>query len=269
MSLDLRGVSCSYGTRKVLHDLSLSLSGGDLLCVLGPNGAGKSTLFRCVLSLLRDYSGTICLDGEDLRTLGGADLSRKIAYIPQSHDAVFDFSALEVVLMGVTGSQGLFSTPRPRDELAALEGLRLLGVEHLASRSYAQISGGERQLVLIARALAQKANVLVMDEPTANLDYGNQVRVMERVSALAKSGYAVILSTHNPEHAFLWATKALVLAGGAIVAEGNPHEILTESLMEHIFGVKVRLLPLSGMEAGGFRACLPASTLPRELAASS
>ncbi len=268
MSLELKGVSYTYGAiggRRALADLSLVFGEGELVCVLGPNGAGKSTLFRCVLSLLRGYKGSIRLDGIELRSMSGSDLSKKIAYIPQAHEAVFDYSSLEVVLMGVTGSRGLFSTPRPQDEAAALAQLQVLGIGHLAHRSYAHISGGERQLVLIARALAQNAKVLVMDEPTANLDYGNQVRVMEHVSGLAKKGYAVILSTHNPEHAFLWASRLVIIADGRIVAEGIPSEILSEDLMEMIYGVRVKILPLQGNEDSRFRSCVPAETFSRRV----
>jgi iron complex transport system ATP-binding protein len=175
---------------------------------LGPNGVGKSTLFKCILSLLRSYSGDILLDGVSTRSLTERQIARSIAYIPQAHGPVFPYSVLDVVLMGAAGSHRFFALPRSEDEQYALAQLEALGIADMADRDYSLLSGGERQLVLIARALAQRAQILVMDEPTANLDYGNQVRVMEHITNLSRRGYGVLLSTHNPEHAFFWSWMA-------------------------------------------------------------
>jgi iron complex transport system ATP-binding protein len=264
MRLEARNLSYAYGPRRVFEGLSFSVGDGELFAVLGPNGAGKSTLFRCLLALLRDYGGSILVDGAEIRGLKERELSRLVAYIPQAHAAVFDYSALEVVLMGAAGSSRTFATPSPRDEAAALAELDKLGVAELADRSYARLSGGERQLVLIARALAQKARILVMDEPTANLDYGNQVRVMERVASLSKRGFTVILSTHNPEQAFLWATRAAVLFGGGFVADGRPAEVLSEELLARVYGVRVRLFPLGEGGNADYRCCVPESAVAEE-----
>ena len=201
MMLEIHQLSFSYGSTEVLHSLSFSLGAGELICLVGPNGVGKSTLFKCILGILRSYSGEILLTGRSLRTLGETEIARSIAYIPQTHVPVYGFSVFQVVLMGACSAKGLFAQPSPRDEQTALHALKSLELQHLAERNYAELSGGERQLVLIARALAQGARLLVMDEPTANLDYGNQVRIMEHVAGLTAKGYSVLLSTHHPEHA--------------------------------------------------------------------
>jgi len=264
MKLELASLSFARRNLRILRNVTLALESGELLCVLGPNGAGKSTLFRCILALIRDYRGSIFLDGSEVREIEGHVLSRKIAYIPQSHQGTFEYTALEIVLMGAASGRNMFSSATAADERFALEQLEALGVGHLAGRSYARISGGERQLVLIARALTQKATVLVMDEPTANLDYGNQVRVMEHVAKLARNGYAVILSTHNPEHAFLWSTRVAVLAGGEIIREGLPSRVLTEEILQDLYEVRVRLFPLGESVKSGYRACVPESDAGKE-----
>jgi iron complex transport system ATP-binding protein len=260
-NLELRDLSFSYRDRSALRGVSLTVRSGELVCLLGPNGAGKSTLFKCALSLLRGYRGSALIGGTESRDLPAAELSRRIAYIPQAHQGAFDYTALEIVLMGAAGGRNLFAVPRRADEERARSRLEDLGIAHLADRGYERISGGERQLVLIARALAQEAPILVMDEPTANLDYGNQVLVMERVAELARRGYAVLLSTHNPEHAFLWATRAAVLVGGELIGDGAPGELLTEPMLERVYGVKVGLFRLEG--GMGHRACVPHAALRR------
>ncbi len=261
MRLDIQNLSfsykSSYKSTEVLQSVSLSLEGGELVCLLGPNGVGKSTLFKCILSLLRSYSGDIWLDGVSTRSLSERELARSIAYIPQAHGPVFHYSVLDVVLMGAAGSHGFFALPRAEDERYALDQLEALGIADMADRDYALLSGGERQLVLIARALAQRAQILVMDEPTANLDYGNQVRVMEHITGLARRGYGILLSTHNPEHAFFWSSRTVVLLDGRVTADGKSQDVLTEDTLEKLYGVRVKLFPLGGYTDSAYRACVP------------
>ncbi|OHD18862.1 MAG: hypothetical protein A2087_03350 [Spirochaetes bacterium GWD1_61_31] len=259
MTLRIDDLWLAYGRHQALAGARLDCRRGELLCLLGPNGAGKSSLFRCILQLERHYRGTIAIDGLDLRRLRPEQLARQIAFIPQSHQPVFDYPVETVVLMGAAGGGGLFAKPGRRARDSAQRCLAELGIGHLAERSYARLSGGERQLALIARALAQETPFLVMDEPTANLDYGNQVRVMELVAELASRGYGVLMSTHNPEQAFLWAHRVAVLNGGRIVAAGLPQAILTESMMEELYRVKVRLVQVPHPESPGqsHALCLP------------
>ena len=256
MDVELKGVSFSYGARRVLKEVSFSAGAGELIALLGPNGAGKSTLMRCLLGLLKDYTGTICIDGQETRAMSRAALSAKIAYIPQSAPVTFNYNVLDMVLMGVTGSVGVLGAPGAEHEKRALEMLESLGVGRLAGRGCEELSGGERQLVLLARALVQDARVLVMDEPTANLDYGNQNRVMERVAQLTGQGYTVLLSTHDPNQALLYATRALTLWDGKILTDGPPELALTEETLCTLYGIPVRRCTLPEVE-GGLMVCVP------------
>lgn len=241
MPIELKQVSYSYGKHTAVRDVTFTANRGDLVAVLGPNGAGKSTLFRCMLGLLRGYAGEIDICHKDIRTLSRTQLSRMAAYIPQSADPVFNYTVEDTVLMGTTGSVGLLGMPKDAQREAAFKAMQTIGIEPLAKRGVGTLSGGERQLVLIARAMAQNAKILIMDEPTANLDYGNQQRVLERISGLAKQGYTVLLSTHNPEHAFRFATHVLALKNGQAVAAGELQTVLTAELIEELYGVRVRL----------------------------
>lgn len=243
MKLEINDLSYTYrGGHTALRAVSFTAAEGQLLSVLGPNGAGKSTLFRCMLGGLPDYTGRILLDGREVRQLDRRTLAAHIAYIPQIHRPTFGYSVLDTALMGLTRQLSPFRSPSARQERQALDALSRMGVDHLAARSFTELSGGEQQLVLIARALAQKAEVLMMDEPTSVLDYGNQLRILQMVRRLAAQGYTVILSTHNPQHALTFATTLLALHGGTAAAWGRPAQVLTPELMETLYGVRAEFL---------------------------
>lgn len=256
MGIEISGLSFSYGERRVLRDVSFSAGYGELIALLGPNGAGKSTLMRCMLGFIRDYTGRISVDGREIRGMSRAELSKRIAYIPQSAPSVFNYTVLDAVLMGVTGGIGLLSSPGAEQEELAEGILERLGIVHLAERGCEELSGGERQLVLLARALIQDARIVVMDEPTANLDYGNQNRVMEHVLELAGQGYTILFSTHDPNQAMLYAGRALTLRDGGVLTDGDPDSTLTEGVLETLYGIVVRKCRLP-REYGGISLCLP------------
>ena len=214
MSIEVKNLRFRYGARPVIGDVSFTAEKGELLAVLGPNGVGKSTLFRCLLGFLKPVGGEILVDGKELGAYSRRELAKKIAYIPQSHSPAFDHTVLDSVLMGMTAQLGVFEQPGGLQREKAMQMLRALGLEKLADRGCMKISGGERQLMLLARALVQDASMLIMDEPTANLDYGNSCRVMERVQQLGRQGYTIIFSTHDPNQAFSYATKVLALKDG-------------------------------------------------------
>lgn len=239
--LHVNNLSFRYGKREILKTIRFSANPSDLLCVLGPNGVGKTTLFRCILGLNKGYKGSITIDNENIKNMKPVELAKKIAYIPQSHQPTFNFKVLDVVMMGLTPHLGKTTNPTKEHENAAYESLQQLGIAHLYNRGYGEISGGERQMTLIARAITQRAPILVMDEPTANLDYGNQLRVMEKVKELANNGYTIIMSTHNPEHAFMYGNKMIMLYDGEIIRSGNPKFQLTEDLIFDVYGVHVNL----------------------------
>lgn len=256
--IEVKNLSFSYGESKVLDQVSFTADRGELLSVLGPNGVGKSTLFRCILGLLTPTEGQILVKGERVDHMAPSALARRIAYIPQSHDPVFHYSVFDMVLMGTTAQTGLFSAPKKEHTLMVEEALEKLGISHLAQRSYRTLSGGERQLVLIARAMVQKAKVLLMDEPSASLDFGNRILVMNRVKELCKEGYCVIQTTHDPEQAYLYSEKLLALHKGKVLAYGSPREIFDAQMISNLYGVEVELCDIKN---DALRVCIPKGVL--------
>ncbi|TXM65017.1 MULTISPECIES: ABC transporter ATP-binding protein [Methylobacterium] len=244
MMLSVEALAFGYGAREVGAGVSFTLGAGEVLCLLGPNGGGKTTLFKTLLGLLPAQAGRVRLDGEDLSRWSRRRVARALAYVPQAHAAFFPFTVRAVVLMGRAARLAPFAAPGRADEAAADMALATLGIGHLADRIYTEISGGERQMVLIARALAGEPRILVMDEPTASLDFGNQTRVLEQVRRLAKTGIAVVLSTHDPGHAFLCADRVALLHGGRLVALGTPEATITRESLRRVYGVDVAVVPL-------------------------
>lgn len=251
--LQVEKLAFGFPGRSVGRDVSFALADGEVMCVLAPNGGGKTTLFRTLLGLLAPQGGSVVLEHQPLSSLSRQDIARRVGYVPQGHAGQFAYTVREVVLMGRTAHLGAFGAPGRRDLEVADKALSLLGLEALAERSITQVSGGERQLALIARALAQEPRLLVMDEPTASLDFGNQVRILQRIRSLAAGGISVLFSTHDPDHAFLAADRALLLAEGRALAIGPPVEVIRPDTLERMYGVSVSVVPL----AGGGHTCLP------------
>ena len=245
MSIEVKNLRFRYGARPVIGDVSFTAEKGELWAVLGPNGVGKSTLFRCLLGFLKPVGGEILVDGKELGAYSQRELAKKIAYIPQSHSPAFDHTVLDSVLMGMTAQLGVFEQPGQAQREKAMQMLRALGMEKLFDRGCMKISGGERQLMLLARALVQDASMLIMDEPTANLDYGNSCRVMERVKKLGQAGYTIIFSTHDPNQAFRYATQVLALQDGGVLAAGRPEEALTSKTLTKLYGVGMAVCPVT------------------------
>ena len=239
--LDIHNLRFSYGDRPVLQGVSLHLGVGELVFLLGANGAGKSTLFRCVLGLLPGYQGNIFLKSADTRRLSARALAREIAYIPQNHHPTFSYSVLDMVLMGTHHQLSPFANPGPKEEAVALEALEQVGIRDLADRDFQHLSGGEQQLVLIARALAQRAKILLMDEPTSSLDFGNRIRVLDKTAELARQGYTILLSCHDPQLALLYADRVVALHQGLVLADGRPEAVLNEALLHTLYQVPVRM----------------------------
>lgn len=260
MSIEIKGLSFSYGRHEVLHDMSLSIPDATLVNVLGPNGVGKSTLFRCILGLNGHYEGSVFVNGKDMRTLSVKERAREISYIPQSHAPVYDYEVIDVVLMSTGTDLGMLRSPGRRHIERAYAALERIGIEYLAHRTYTQISGGEQQLVLIARALAQDARTIIMDEPTSALDYGNTVRVLSCVRQLAREGLSIVQSTHQPDQAFLYSDKTLVINDGRVFAYGDPKDVITKELVSAIYGVNVEVNSLYGDKV---RVCVPVNEIAR------
>jgi iron complex transport system ATP-binding protein len=252
--LSVESLAFGYADRAVGRDLSFSLAAGEVMCVLGPNGSGKTTLLRTVLGLLPSRNGKIRIDSKELGSLQRAQIARLAGYVPQTQLPYFAYTVREMVLMGRSAHLGTFASPGKKDFAVTDRALEAVGIAQLAARAMTQISAGERQLALVARALAQEPRLLIMDEPTASLDFGNQVRVMQRISALAASGISILFSTHDPDQAFLCAHRAVLLLEGRILASGAPRDVVTSATLERMYGVPMRVVPVEG---GGY-ACLPA-----------
>ena len=252
--LGVKDLAFGFPGRTVGSDVSFTLGAGEVMCVLGPNGGGKTTLFRTLLGLLTPHGGGITLEEKDLQSFSRAEIARRVGYVPQGHSAYFAYTVREFVLMGRTAHLGAFASPAKKDALVADRAMQSLGIADLADKPVTEISGGERQLALVARALAQEPRLLVLDEPTASLDFGNQVRVLEKISALASSGIAVLFSSHDPDHAFLCAQRALLLAEGRVLEIGAPRDVIRPDTLERMYRVSVQVMPLPG----GMHTCLPA-----------
>lgn len=253
------GLDIGHGANVVGRDVSLTVSRGEIVCLLGPNGCGKTTLFRTLLGLIPAVAGRITLEGRPLSTLGRAEIARAMAYVPQAHVPPFPYQVEEVVLMGRTARMRLLAAPSASDRAAAWAALARLGIGDLARSDYSRLSGGQRQMVMIARALAQEAPVLVMDEPTASLDFGNQARVLARIADLARmGGHAVILSTHDPDQAFALNARVILMHEGAILAEGAPEQVLTPERLSRVYGVQVAV----ERTESGRAVCAPSLSTP-------
>lgn len=254
MNLEVKNLNYSYHQHEVLKDISFEVDENNLLCILGPNGAGKSTMFKCILHLLKGYDGEILLDGENLKGYKAQQLAKKIAYVPQSNNPVFNYSVSEMILMGTTSQFSMMSKPSKSQLKIVDECLEKIDIAYLKDRDFMNLSGGERQLVLIARALAQQAKIIVMDEPTSDLDYGNQIKVLNTVKKLSREGYIIIQSTHNPDQAFLYADKVLALYNKEVLAFGSPREIISSGLIKQLYKVDVEL---NSLYDDKIRVCVP------------
>lgn len=255
MFLETRGAGFSYEKGKpVFGGVNLSLEEGDVLCLLGPNGAGKSTFLQCLDRILSLDKGEVLLDGRSIASMTRRQISREISFLPQFHRASFPFRVIEIVLMGRTPHMDFLAIPGKKEIRLAREMLDSLGVLHLEEKPYTQISGGERQLVLLASALVQEPRLLLLDEPTSHLDFGNQARFLEVVNRLAQQGISIVMTTHFPDHALLTASKVAILKEGKVLGFGSPHEILTEGMIRETYGIDVRLLDVG---ATGIRTCVP------------
>lgn len=219
----------------VLKDVSFTISSGEMIAFLGKNGAGKTTLLRIIPSFLTPLGGDVLIDGVPVHSMSLQDKAKAVAYIPQFSQTAFAYTVKESVLMGRSPHISLFSKPSREDERRALEILQELGILALADRPTNEISGGERQLVLIARALMQDARLLILDEPTSFLDYSNQLLVLEKTYELVKKGYACLYSTHNPDLALAYSTRVLAMDKGKIAFSMKPEELEGSDALSSIY----------------------------------
>jgi iron complex transport system ATP-binding protein len=246
-----------YPGHRVGSRVSLALRAGEVVCLLGPNGGGKTTFFKTLIGLIPRQGGRVELGGSDLDRLPRAEIARRIAYVPQAQVGYFPYSVHEIATMGRTAHLSPFAGPRNVDRAIALTALERVGLARLAAQPFTRVSGGERQLTLIARALAQDAPLIVMDEPTASLDFGNQLRVLEVVRDLAAAGTGLLIATHDPDHALLVADRVALFHDGRLVADAPPAQALTPAHLREVYGVEVELQDVTLAGGTRRRICVP------------
>ncbi|WP_302777689.1 ABC transporter ATP-binding protein [Anaerotruncus colihominis] len=232
------GFSYPHG-KTVLRDVSFGLDKGECVCLLGPNGTGKTTLLKCLLAHLHPQNGCVTLDGRALRQIPARERARHIAYVAQATQLAFPYSVEEVILMGRVAHMRLGAVPSCGDRHLAQEVMERLGISDMADKNFQALSGGERQMVLFGRALAQQAEYLILDEPTAALDYSNQVRVLQIIRHLAREGYGILMTTHFPDHAFLACSRAVLLRDGCVLEDGPPARAVTSENLTRLYHVPV------------------------------
>ncbi len=239
--IEAEQLSFSYHRKPFIRQLNLNIQEGGILALLGPNGSGKTTLLKLLLGLLRPTQGMVRFQGEDTRAISHREMARRLAYVPQVHREAFGYRVFDVVLMGRTPHTSFFSRYSAADYQIVRESLKKLAIDHLAEKPYTEISGGERQLTLVARALAQGASAFIMDEPANGLDYGNQIRLLERIERLAREGYTFIFTTHHPDHALSIADRAVMMNAGSIICDGVPSSIITPEKIAELYRLDVKL----------------------------
>jgi len=256
--LEVKDLSFSYnGNSKyaVFRDINFSVNPGDIFCLLGPNGTGKSTLLKCISGLLTPCKGSIFIHNRDISRLRASQVAREMGYVPQSQVSAFPFLVEDIVVMGRAPHLNVFSAPKAEDIRIAYDSMETVGIASLAKRACTTLSGGEWQLALIARALAQKPRIMILDEPTSHLDMGNQMKILGVVQELAEKGMAVVMASHFPDHAFLLASRTAILNQGSIVRQGTPEEVITDECMCKTYGIDVKVIYVGeGVER---RACFP------------
>jgi iron complex transport system ATP-binding protein len=256
--IDVQELAFSYtgeAPHPVFHGVTFSVGSGDIFCLLGPNGTGKSTLLKCVSNVLQGWKGIIRLDGNDISRMKPAEVAKGIGYVPQNQTSAFPFQVRDIVVMGRAPHLAVFASPGTKDREIARTAMETVGILSLADRPCTTLSGGEWQLTLIARALAQEPRVLVLDEPTSHLDLGNQVRILRVVKSLAERGLGIVMATHFPDHAFIAASEVAIMNRGSLSQKGQPDAVITDENMRDAYGVEVKVLHVGeGIER---KACFP------------
>lgn len=255
--MEVKNISFAYNSSStILKDISFSVGPGQIISIIGPNGVGKTTLLNCMANLTTPTDGAILLEGEDIRRLEAKEIASKIAYVPQFIVPSFAYEVLSYVVTGCAPRLGTFEKPKKEHYEIARQALEQMNIAHLAGKYYTQISGGERQLVSIARALAQRPKVILMDEPTAHLDYGNQIKVLKIIKKLAAEGYAAVITTHNPDHALLLGGEVAALNFNGQFTFGSSKTVIREDFLKSLYGVDLRLHHIPSI---GRNVCVSAS----------
>jgi iron complex transport system ATP-binding protein len=243
--LSIENATFSYnGSENIFQDINLTVDEGDVLCILGPNGCGKTTLIKCLNKLLELKEGQVFISGKNIKDIDQRGIARNIGYIPQGHVSTFAFSVFDVVLMGRAPHLEFLESPGREDYEKVEKALKKMGIYNLKDKPYTSLSGGEQQLVFFARVLAQEPRILILDEPTSHLDFGNQLKTMDIIKKLALDGLSVIMTSHFPDHAFISSNKVALMKDCRFIGTGTPEEIITEEAMEMVYGIQVKIMEL-------------------------
>ena len=256
MSLFINNISCGYRKKVILENIDVIVGKGEILCILGPNGVGKTTFFKTLLGLIPVLKGSFFIDDKNMRDMRRSEIAKIIAYVPQSHTFPYPFTVKEVIVMGRTAHLGILDSPSKRDYIVTDEVMRNLNIFHLRNEVFTRISGGERQMVMIARALAQEPKFLMMHEPTSNLDYRNQVQVLLQIKALAETGISIIMTSHIPDHGFMCSTKVLLMEKYKYRI-GDADEVITEENLRSAYGISVFISKAVIPMGGEVKSCIP------------
>lgn len=239
--LQVKNLSGGYRGKAVIRNFNLKIQSGHIVCILGPNGIGKTTMLRTLLGLLPVLGGSVSVDGKNYKDMSQKERARHISYVPQAHSVPFSFRVIDVAALGRIASLGMFENPGQKDIEAADRVLEELGISFLRDRIFTEISGGERQMVMIARALVQASEFMILDEPTSNLDYGNQIRVLGTLNRLRRQGFGIIMTTHFPDHAFLCDADVILMGKDGMILSGSAEEVITEEHMLRAYGVPIHI----------------------------
>lgn len=268
--LELKELAFSYGEKQIFSHVNYALEPGQLCCLMGPNGCGKSTLLDCILGCLHPQAGEVFLNGKNIRSYHPNELAKWMSYVPQVHDRTFPYTVRQIVEMGRTPYHKFYSGPDAEDQRLVTEALELAGIRHLADRPYTRISGGEMQLALLARAIVQDTPLILMDEPTAHLDFRNELVFLQMVSRLMEEKHtAVLLATHSPNHPFYFENlgrnvEVAAMGDKTLKMVGKPQEVLTEENIQEIYGICARRMSCFDERGGTMTQIFPVCTCTEE-----
>ncbi len=264
--IELKGASFGYDHQDIFKDINFKIGKGEIFCIIGPNGCGKTTLLDSILGILKLKGGDVLINGGSIQKMRPHEIARQVAYIPQIHTKTFPYTVMDVVLMGRAAYTGIFSSPTEEDAAVAEEALQLVGLIRLKDRPYTRLSGGEGQLVMIARALAQKTPVLIMDEPTAHLDFKHELTVLETiVQLISETGLSIIMATHFPNHAFYFEnnnikTSVALMEQRTFSLVGRPTDIISEENLMMLYNINAKVVTCGIGNGAELKQVIPVST---------
>jgi iron complex transport system ATP-binding protein len=256
--MSVQNASFSYEDNRIFSGLNLNMYRGELICLMGANGCGKTTLLRCLNGILKLKKGTVLLEGRDINTMSATEVAQKMGFVFQDNTSPFSYPVIDIVCMGRAPHLKRFSTPSDIDIKMAEEALHMVGMLHLKDRPFMNLSGGQRQLVAIARTITQQAEIILLDEPTSHLDFKNQTLVLKTTRELVRRGLCIIMSSHLPDHAMLYSDRVALMKNGKFTAIGSPDKVINEENLSNIYDIDVHIVsacdPVSGEE---IKFCIP------------